>query len=86
MTPARAVRDRAEAIRADKGEAGFATDATGDPVLIGIATPRSSCVLAVAKAEFDAVTVRDWRKVASAMGFPLKDQTAFDRAKKAKAA
>lgn len=57
MTPARAVLTRAEALYAKGDELAIATDASADPVLIGLRTERCSVVLAVDRLEYDGLAL-----------------------------
>lgn len=75
MSPAQAVRARAIAEHAKHGGLGFATDASSDPVLIGLATPICACVIEIDRAEYDPI------KLAEHFGFPMKITTAMERLK-----
>lgn len=78
MSPAQAVRARAITEHAKHGGLGFATDASADPVLIGLATPVCACVIEVDRAEYDPI------KLAEHLGFQMKTPTAMERLKKGK--
>lgn len=80
MTPARTVRDRALAMRAQHGGMSIATDTTADPVLIGFASAVNSGVIAVDKREYDAKTVTIWPRLLEALGVTLTPPTAMERA------
>lgn len=77
MSRCEAVRARALAMLADKpgNDLGVASDASGDPVLLAIARPNTSYVLAIDAAEHDGV------ELALFLGFPrLKPPPAIERA------
>lgn len=82
MTPAATIRAAAEAqLAAQPGnELGVASDARADPVLIGVATPRCSCVIAVPRAQYDGVAL------AALLQFPMMKQSAYEHAIQQKAA
>ena len=80
VTPARAIRDKAEAMYREGDELAVATDATADPVLIGIRTPRHSLVIAVPAKDYDGVAL------ARLCGFKSLERSALDRLKSKKAA
>lgn len=80
MTPARALRDKAEAMLKPGDELAIVTDASADPVLIGVATARQSLVIAVDRTEYDGLAL------AKLCGFELRQQTAMERLKTKKAA
>lgn len=73
MTPARAIRDKAEALLRPDDELAVATDASADPVLIGLATRKQSLVIAVAASEYDGLAL------AKLCGFELRQPTAMER-------
>lgn len=75
VTPARAIRDKAEAMFREGDELAVATDASADPVLIGLATSKHSLVMAVAASEYDGLAL------AKLCGFELRQQTAMERLK-----
>ena len=73
VTPARAVRDRAEAMFKAGDEFAIATDTTADPVLIGFVTQRAALVVAVPAADYDGEKLALW------LGFPRV--SAYERAR-----
>lgn len=82
MTPARALRDKAEAEHAKHGGLGIATDASGDPVLVALATDRCACVVAIDKAE-----PPDWRShidMLKVIGIELREPSALEKLRRAR--
>ena len=82
MTPAAAIRARAEELR-DSGELGFATDLKSYPgtVLVGLSTQRQSLVLTVDAAEW---TLANSLALARSFGYPDQKPNAYAQAMKAK--
>ena len=80
MTPARAIRDKAEAMLKPGDELAVATDASADPVLIGVATRKQSLVIAVAAQEYDGLVL------AELLGWKQHQPTAMERLRNKKAA
>lgn len=79
MTPARAIRNKAEAMLQPGDELAVATDASADPVLIGICTSAHALVIAVARSEYDGLAL------AKLCGFELRAPSAMERLKTKKA-
>lgn len=75
MTPARSICDRAEALLRPADELAIATDASADPVLVGVATKRQSLVIAIDRSEYDGLAF------AKACGFEFRQPTAMERLK-----
>lgn len=75
MTPARAIRDKAEAMFREGDDLAVATDASADPVLIGLATRKHSLVVAVAASEYDGLAL------AKLCGFKPLERSAMERLK-----
>jgi hypothetical protein len=83
VTQARAIRDKAEAMLRPGDELAVATDASADPVLIGVATPVQSLVIAVDNAEIG----EGWQAqvdLARRMGFELREPSAIEKLRRAK--
>lgn len=76
MTPARSIRDRAEALLREGDEFSVVTDASADPVLVGVATRTQSLVLAIDRSEYDG------EAFALLLGFPaLQPPAAIEKAR-----
>ncbi len=74
MTPARAILSRAESLYTKGDEFAVATDASADPVLIGLRTQQCSVVIAVAASEYDGVAL-------ATKLFDLRAPTAMEKLK-----
>lgn len=73
-SPARLLRDRVEAMYRAGQRVAFVTDATSmpDKVLLAMATPFGSWVMAIDRAEVGGPA--DMHRIAAALGIPIKPQ------------